>query len=428
MLGTLKPPANLGMANLDRSKFTTSVPILIARVEPRNVALVNKCSSDLLRLRGVAHVMKTSEAERGVLLSKSDKTELATETKVLLNKANAIVEPFDLKLGYDYWTAEEILRAVLPSDLEDDVPSGFTVVGHIAHMNLRDCFLPWKHLIGEVVLDKNPSVNVVVNKLQTIHSVYRNFDMEVLACEDKPNFWVEQHESGCRFQFDFRRVYWNSRLHAEHERLVEKFQPGDAVCDPFAGVGPFAIPAAKKGVLVFASDLNPDSYKALEVNVKLNKVGPFVQAYNEDGRNFIRQSLSRLRSLGEFVERPAKARKGEKGKQESIRVPPSFSHYVMNLPESAIEFLDAFRGLYRNMPDLKLPWIHVHCFHKWESSKEEPTPEEVAIVLAERISHAIGTKISGRDLILHDVRKVAPSKEMFCASFELPKETAYADD
>jgi tRNA (guanine37-N1)-methyltransferase len=42
--------------------------------------------------------------------------------------------------------------------------------------------------------------------------------------------------------------------------------------DVFAGVGPFALPAAKKGCNVYANDLNPVSYKWMVENVKLNKV------------------------------------------------------------------------------------------------------------------------------------------------------------
>jgi tRNA G37 N-methylase Trm5 len=32
----------------------------------------------------------------------------------------------------------------------------------------------------------------------------------------------------------------------EHDRLVKLLSPKDVVCDMFAGVGPFAVPAAKK--------------------------------------------------------------------------------------------------------------------------------------------------------------------------------------
>jgi tRNA (guanine37-N1)-methyltransferase len=42
--------------------------------------------------------------------------------------------------------------------------------------------------------------------------------------------------------------------------------------DVFAGVGPFAIPAAKNGVTVYANDLNPESYRWLQANKTLNKV------------------------------------------------------------------------------------------------------------------------------------------------------------
>jgi tRNA (guanine37-N1)-methyltransferase len=37
-----------------------------------------------------------------------------------------------------------------------------------------------------------------------------------------------------------------------------------------------------------------------------------------------------------------------------------FDHFVMNLPATAIEFLDAFVGLYSE--PTRLPMIHCHCF------------------------------------------------------------------
>ena len=61
-------------------------------------------------------------------------------------------------------------------------------------------------------------------------------------------------------------------MHTEHDRLVSIFKPEDVVADVFAGVGPFALPAAKKGCGVFANDLNPQSYKYLQQNVVDNKV------------------------------------------------------------------------------------------------------------------------------------------------------------
>ena len=168
-------------------------------------------------------------------------------------------------------TAEEILAATLPSDV-GEVPTSYTIVGHIAHMNLRSQHLPYKYHIGSVILSKarTQGITTVVNKLDIIDSTYRNFQMEVIAGEE--NFDVTQHHLDCEFRFDFSKVYWNTRLETEHRRLVDMFAPGEVVADVFAGVGPFAVPAGKKRVFVLANDLNPDSYASMEGNIAANKV------------------------------------------------------------------------------------------------------------------------------------------------------------
>ena len=103
------------------------------------------------------------------------------------------------------------------------------------------------------------------------------------------------------------KVYWNPRLSTEHGRIAQllkvlmtlntnykrslyltiefvdlvlsSFQRGDCLYDVFAGVGPFSILTAVQGkptkkqpipINVFANDLNPESYKSLVNNVKLN--------------------------------------------------------------------------------------------------------------------------------------------------------------
>lgn len=50
------------------------------------------------------------------------------------------------------------------------------------------------------------------------------------------------------------------------------FEPGEMVCDVMAGVGPFAVPAGKKGVFVWANDLNPYTDECLREAIRLNKV------------------------------------------------------------------------------------------------------------------------------------------------------------
>lgn len=54
---------------------------------------------------------------------------------------------------------------------------------------------------------------------------------------------------------------------------MQLFQPQDGIiADVMAGVGPFAVPAAKNGCAVLANDLNPNSVKWLKKNVDDNKV------------------------------------------------------------------------------------------------------------------------------------------------------------
>jgi tRNA (guanine37-N1)-methyltransferase len=185
-------------------------------------------------------------------------------------------------------TADEILAATLPSDI-GEVPRSYTIVGHIAHVNLDESHLPYKYHIGSVILSKGNKygITTVVNKLDIIDSTYRNFAMEVIAGEE--NYLVTQSHLDCEFQFDFSKVYWNTRLGTEHRRLVDMFAEGEAVADVFAGVGPFAVPAGKKRVFVLANDLNPDSYGSMEGNIIHNKVFMLESLCN--GRS---TSLSRL--------------------------------------------------------------------------------------------------------------------------------------
>ena len=181
------------------------------------------------------------------------------------------------------------------------------------------------------------------------------------------------------------------------------FQPDDLVADVFAGVGPFSLPAAKKGCAVLANDLNPESYKYLIMNIKDNKVSRTatiatdtrteiflqvtdrVRASCEDGREFIRHVAMRVAtdplpgysgpSLSQS-QRRAQSRQQLRGLIPPSQLPPRrrISHFVMNLPDSAITFLDAFRGILspsssssRADIDLKavydvMPMVHCHCF------------------------------------------------------------------
>ena len=56
---------------------------------------------------------------------------------------------YPLAMGYEDWSSEEVLGSLLPQGVE--VPTGFSRVGHIIHLNLRPEHLKYKHVIGRSV-------------------------------------------------------------------------------------------------------------------------------------------------------------------------------------------------------------------------------------------------------------------------------------
>ena len=48
---------------------------------------------------------------------------------------------------------EECLKKLLSDKFFKEFPKGFEVIGSIAHLNLREDYLPLKHLIGALIID-----------------------------------------------------------------------------------------------------------------------------------------------------------------------------------------------------------------------------------------------------------------------------------
>jgi tRNA (guanine37-N1)-methyltransferase len=325
---------------------------------------------------------------------------LQSEDKDFLNKLGASICTHQLNLDYKVWTAYQIIRAILPNDI-NEVTTSFETVGHIAHVNLRDSQLEYKQVIGQVLLDKNsPRIRTIVNKVSDIQETFRVFKMEILAGSD--DMMATVRENGCTFTFDFSQVYWNSRLHTEHNRLINCLSPSDVVCDMFAGVGPFALPAAKKGCYVYANDLNPAAYEALCRNAKANQIDNRIRAYNLDGRDFVREIVDEVRK--NFITR-----------HENPNKSLMFTHVIMNLPAMAVQFLDVFKGLFKDLTDVSLPIVYCYCFSK------AAHPETDA---QRQCEHVLGIQI---DATVHCVRNVAPNKMMLCVMFRLPQSIAYDD-
>ncbi|KAI0019567.1 Met-10+ like-protein-domain-containing protein [Xylariomycetidae sp. FL0641] len=458
-IGTLfRPPAirSATLGVLDRSLFSKTINLAAAAISDRKQ--ISRWRKELHHERSILIADRLSAIvphPDAALASQVPETwtELLRQAAT---KGELGVIPYALKLDYDYWTYDDVMRALLPSDVRmnfDGIQCGFNMAGHVAHMNLRESFLPYKKLMAEVLIDKNPGVKTVINKIDNVgnESEFRTFAFEVLA---GPNdLEVQVRENECVFNFDYGKVYWNSKLDGEHERIAKLIRPGEVLCDVMAGIGPFAIPAGKRGVLVWANDYNPESYRYMKENIARNKVKEFVRPFNEDGRTFIRKaadSVYAASTSGEHavIEMNRKDRRrlhhqnstaeSEKGEvtppePKRIPIPPTISHFVMNLPASAITFLPHFRGVYAGHEQLfaphtgtKLPMVHVHCFAA-KADDDGPHHDVCGRVAAELgIAMKLGDPEMPGEVEVREVRAVAPNKCMFCATFRLPAEVAFA--
>lgn len=333
----------------------------------------------------------------------------------LLQKEQLQLTCQEITLTYENYSAATIFKQVLKYEPEQF--SSFSVVGHLLHLNLKPTLDRYKALIGQVLLDKNPNVQAVINKLDAIDSTFRYFAFETLAARYEPvDTMVKVRESGCTFRFDFAKVYWNPRLGTEHERIVKLLRPGrDVLYDVFAGVGPFAVPVARSGCKVLANDLNPASFEALQDNAKLNK-GDSLRAFNLDGREFIRKVIR------DDLAHEWKKRSGH------FEMQGSEFHVLMNLPAIAIEFLSSFVGLFNDLyssdaefrdvydaDSITLPVVHCYAFYKGIEDANSVVQRRAADYLEWPDTENLS------ELKVRFVRTVAPNKSMLCVTFKLPK-------
>ncbi|KAL5290944.1 TRMT5 family protein [Megaselia abdita] len=402
----LHPPKSVrGLKKLDKELFKkeVSVPVLTFPEENSNKILPS-LKKFLLKMEKMKPVRSSPiEKHREVLLhplAVQGWSSLPIDTLSSLNVKEENYSTGKLNLTYDNWRADELLKSILPEN-EEGV-SSYSKIGHIIHINLRDQLLPFKEIIGEILLDKIPGCESVVNKTNSIDNTFRNFQLELIC--GKEDYLVEVKENGVIYEFDFSKVYWNPRLSTEHERIVKLLKPNDVLYDVFGGVGPFSVPAAKKKCRVLGNDLNPESFKWLNRNVTKNKCKD-IKTFNKDGKDFILEDI----------------------KEDLMKVwekeDDSFSiHITMNLPAMAIEFLHHFRGLFRNEQNLKdtnnrvFPLIHVYTFIKGDNS----CPEETKKGVRKQTEDHLGVPIPDKDLEgLYFVRNVAPNKDMYRVSFFL---------
>jgi tRNA (guanine37-N1)-methyltransferase len=209
-------------------------------------------------------------------------------------------------------TLTQALQNKLPADLLAKVPQAFDIIGDIVVIDIPPQLKAYQDLIGEAILQTQKNVQTVLAKAGDISGVFRVRDYDFIAGEHRTQ--TIHREFGCQYHVDIAKAYFSPRLSHEHERVAAQVQDTEVVVDLFAGVGPFSVLIGKRNpkAKVYAVDLNPDAVELLKVNVKVNRVENCVFPILADAREI---AGSKLKGIADRV--------------------------IMNLPETAIDFVDA---------------------------------------------------------------------------------------
>jgi tRNA (guanine37-N1)-methyltransferase len=209
-------------------------------------------------------------------------------------------------------TLLQALENKLPPPLLASLPQALDVIGDIAIIEIPNELESHKNLVGEAILKTHKNIKTVLAKAGAINGIYRTREYTHIAGEQKTQ--TVHREFGCQYHVDVAKAYFSPRLSHEHERVAALVQAGETVVDLFAGVGPFSVLIAKRNASakVYAVDLNPKAVELLKVNVRANRVENHVFPMVADAREVAKTKL--------------------KGVADRV---------IMNLPETAIDFVDA---------------------------------------------------------------------------------------
>jgi tRNA (guanine37-N1)-methyltransferase len=209
-------------------------------------------------------------------------------------------------------TLIQALERTLPAHLLASLPQALDIIGDIAIIEVPPELKTYENLIGEAILKTHRNIRTMLAKAGAISGTYRLREFTFIAGERKTQ--TVHREFGCQYHVDIAKAYFSPRLSHEHQRVASLVQTGETVVDLFAGVGPFSILIAKKNlkVKVYAVDINPEAVELLKVNVRVNRVENRVFPILQDAKQI---TANKLKGLADRV--------------------------IMNLPETAIEFVDA---------------------------------------------------------------------------------------
>ncbi|CAF1065669.1 unnamed protein product, partial [Brachionus calyciflorus] len=159
-------PSLKGMTKLDRDLFKVDLKLPVLKVEKRDYIQFKKLlknylfdSVDLKKCQNLDQTDPLFSTHKYVLLDPENfnlnkiesktKEEMAKLFQKDVNELDNLVEDLQIQIGYDDLKFDDVMRAIIPDNIisENVNVKGYSIVGHIAHFNLRDQVLDFKNII-----------------------------------------------------------------------------------------------------------------------------------------------------------------------------------------------------------------------------------------------------------------------------------------
>lgn len=151
------------------------------------------------------------------------------------------------------------------------LPAGFQRIGHIVILNLSPEIVPLAREMAGLLLEKYKYVRTVCLKEDSVQGELREPRIRWIAGDRET---VTTHrENGCRFRLDVTKVMFSKGNLSERARIPPLVSSGETVADLFAGIGYFSIPIAvhSRARRIYSVELNPNAFRFLKENIRLNK-------------------------------------------------------------------------------------------------------------------------------------------------------------